>query len=185
MHASRESKTRILVLRGVDGAGGGADEIILRNAQCLDRGRFDMRLCFLRHAQDPDFTFEERCADLGLDYAEVLHSGPFDLTTRGRIKRIIQEFQPDIVHSHDYKASFHSRALAKSCGYRTLATSHGWTGSRFRERRIYYPADKLVLRKFDRVVAVSEDIRQQLIRFGRRRRKSRSRSERRRRESVR
>ena len=47
-----------------------------------------------------------------------------------------------------------------------MATAHGWTGHSPRERYLYYPADKRVLRRCDRVVAVSEEIRSELIRHG-------------------
>jgi glycosyltransferase involved in cell wall biosynthesis len=47
-----------------------------------------------------------------------------------------------------------------------VATSHGWTGNGFVERFIYYPGDRRVLRSFDRVIAVSDDIRDKLLRSG-------------------
>ena len=43
---------------------------------------------------------------------------------------------------------------------------HGWTGHSFRERWGYYPADKRILTRFPRAVAVSSEIRQELIRCG-------------------
>lgn len=157
---------RVLVLRGVDGAGGGADEIILRSAQSIDNNRIDMRLCFFRHIQDELFTFEKRSRELGLDYCEIRHRGRFDLSAFLKLRRIISDFRPDIVHSHDYKASFFSRVVTRKRHVRTVATSHGWTGSGFVEKNVYYPGDRRVLRSFDHVIAVSDDIRKTLIRGG-------------------
>ena len=47
-----------------------------------------------------------------------------------------------------------------------MATSHGWTGQSRRERWVYYPGDRRVLRRLPRVVAVSSDVRRDLIRAG-------------------
>jgi glycosyltransferase involved in cell wall biosynthesis len=47
-----------------------------------------------------------------------------------------------------------------------MATAHGWTGQSGRERRIYYPAHKRLLARFPGVVAVSTEIRDELVRLG-------------------
>ncbi|MGC4081722.1 MAG: glycosyltransferase [Vicinamibacterales bacterium] len=47
-----------------------------------------------------------------------------------------------------------------------MATVHGWTGHSSRERWFYYPADKKVLSWMPRLVAVSSDIRNELVRWG-------------------
>jgi glycosyltransferase involved in cell wall biosynthesis len=56
--------------------------------------------------------------------------------------------------------------LAHRTGVLRLATAHGWTGNAPRERCIYYPGDKLLLSRFPGVIAVSDQIRQTLIRWG-------------------
>jgi glycosyltransferase involved in cell wall biosynthesis len=47
-----------------------------------------------------------------------------------------------------------------------LATAHGWTGHSRRERLVYYPLDKQILRAFPMTIAVSGEIRADLIRHG-------------------
>jgi glycosyltransferase involved in cell wall biosynthesis len=47
-----------------------------------------------------------------------------------------------------------------------IATVHGWTGHSNRERYCYYPADKRVLARFPRLIAVSSDIARELIEHG-------------------
>ena len=156
---------RILVLRAVDGAGGGADSIILRTASTIDPAAFQMRLCFLRHRADQDFIFEDECRKLGLDYRQVLHRGPLDLQTLPRIRDQVHQFRPDIVHSHDYKANFYNLAVRRA-KFGRVSTSHGWTGHGFRERFIYYPVDKRILNRFDLRIAVSDQIRDELLQRG-------------------
>ncbi len=157
---------RVLVLRGVDGAGGGADKIILRTATQVCPDRIRMTLCFMRHRNDPDFDFDRRCASRGLDYQEILHQGPTDQSVLPQLRAIVRQVQPAVIHTHDYKASFFATRLVRRGRPIRMATAHGWTGDAWRERMLYYPGDKLLLRRFPAVIAVSDDIRQSLIRWG-------------------
>jgi glycosyltransferase involved in cell wall biosynthesis len=47
-----------------------------------------------------------------------------------------------------------------------LSTVHGWTGHTPRELRCYYPLDKWILSFFPKLIAVSTDIRHELVRYG-------------------
>ena len=70
------------------------------------------------------------------------------------------------MHAHEYKSDLLAWALARACGIRPLATAHGWTGHSARERLFYYPWDKRILARYPRVIAVSTDIRNELIAAG-------------------
>lgn len=157
---------RVFVLRGVDGSGGGADKIILRTAAHAAANELTVQLCFMRHRADTQFDLDRRAHDLGLNYAEVRHRGPFDRTVISQLQSQVESFAPDLIHSHDYKANFYATWLSRRTGIPRISTSHGWTGHGFRERWIYYPADKRILRHFDARIGVSTDICQQLIRRG-------------------
>ncbi|MDG2385395.1 MAG: glycosyltransferase [Pirellulaceae bacterium] len=158
---------RVLALRAVDGAGGGADKIMLRNAACVSADRVQMAVCFMHHVDDREYDLADRAAALRLRHYTETHHGPFDGTIFKKIRQITDAFQPDIIHSHDYKASFIATMINRR--YKNiirLATSHGWTGDKIRERHLLYPADKLVLRTFPGIVAVSNQIRDALINSG-------------------
>ncbi len=78
----------------------------------------------------------------------------------------MRERDIDIVHAHDYKTDVLAWLLGKTERVTPLATAHGWTGHSRRERALYYPLDKRVLARFPRVVAVSSDVRRELIGHG-------------------
>lgn len=157
---------RVLALRAVDGAGGGADKIILRNAASVAPDTVEMGVCFVHHVDDDEFDLADRAAKLDLPRYEVTHRGPLDREVLPKLQPVIEEFRPDIIHSHDYKASFFATCLARTHQIRRIATAHGWTGHKWRERRLLYPADKLMLRRFPAVIAVSGEIRNTLLRWG-------------------
>ncbi len=158
---------RVLALRAVDGAGGGADKIVLRNAASVSAEQVQMAVCFMHPMDDQDFDLADRAAAMGLRHYTENHQGPFDRKIFKKIGRITADFQPDIIHSHDYKASFIATIInRKFKNIIRLATSHGWTGDKFRERHLLYPADRLMLRNFPGIVAVSNQIRDTLIKSG-------------------
>ena len=72
----------------------------------------------------------------------------------------------DIVHAHDYKTDFLALALARAAGVIPLSTVHGWISDSWKERLIYSPADKQLLRWFPRVIAVSSVIAATLVKSG-------------------
>jgi glycosyltransferase involved in cell wall biosynthesis len=72
----------------------------------------------------------------------------------------------DIVHAHEYKTDVLALMLARFESVTPLSTVHGWTGHTTRERWIYYPLDKRLLARFPRLIAVSTDVRRELLRYG-------------------
>ena len=89
-----------------------------------------------------------------------------DRCTFPTLQRIVRERDIDIVHAHGYKPVFYARKLARTTGVVPVSTSHGWTGNHLRERLLYYPLDRLLIRQFPLAIAVSSDIRAKLIRWG-------------------
>src|SRR5262249_21272214 len=131
-----------------------------------DRRRFAITVCYLREVRDPAFDLDRRAAELGLDYAEVRQQGPFDLSVLKAARRLVRERGIELVHAHDYKTNLLALALARSEGVIALPPAPGWTGQTWRERLVYSPADKRLLGRFRAVIAVSSEIRAELIRRG-------------------
>src|SRR5204863_4642039 len=99
-------------------------------------------------------------------YLEVIERHSFDASIWSRLRRLVREKSIDIVHSHEYKTNLLAWLLAKFENVTALSTVHGWTGHSRREHWLYYPIDKRMLRFFPQLIAVSNDIRNDLIRHG-------------------
>ncbi len=67
----------------------------------------------------------------------------------------LPRLQADILLCHGYKADILGRLAARRVGIPVVAVSRGWTGENFKVR-IYEAVDRYLLRRMDRVVAVSE-----------------------------
>jgi glycosyltransferase involved in cell wall biosynthesis len=157
---------RILELRSVRGSGGGPEKTILLGAAGADTGRFHVTVCYIRDRRDTNFTLGERARALGVDYVEVEERHSVDPSILPKLTRLILERRIDLVHAHEYKTDLVALLLARRTGIVPLATAHGWTGQSARERRLYYPVDKRLLAMYPRVLAVSTDIKRELVRHG-------------------
>ncbi len=157
---------RILTIMRVTGPGGGAEEIVLRNASRVNPARFTMSICVIRNQVDEQFDFADRARALGIDVHEIHQRGLLDRSVGKELKRIVGELRPQIIHAHGYKPVYYTWRLAKQFNALPMATLHGWTGHTLRERLLYYPGERRLLRSFPKIVAVSEDLRDTYLRSG-------------------
>jgi len=164
-----ERPLRILELRSVRGTGGGPEKTIMTGTARTDATRYAITVCYLRDRRDTAFTLDRVARELGLDYVELLERHSFDPAVWPALRDLVRARRIDIVHAHDYKTDLLAWLLARTEGVTPMATAHGWSGTSLKERRLYYPADRLVLRAFPRVVAVSSVIAAELASAGVRR----------------
>ena len=157
---------RVLELRSVRGIGGGPEKTILLGAARSDPHKVAVTVCYLRDAQDGVFEIGARAREMGIDYVEVSERHSLDPAIWPALLRIVRERRIDIVHAHEYKTDLLALALARATGAVPLSTVHGWIYDTWRERQIYHPLDKRLLRWFPRVIAVCAEIRDILIQSG-------------------
>lgn len=131
-----------------------------------DPKRLRVTVCYIRDARDSIFSLDERARALGVDYVEVSERHSFDWRILPALRSLIRDRHIDIVHSHEYKTDLLAWLLARQTGVATLATAHGWTGHSSRERLLYYPMNKRLLSRFPLVLAVSSEIRNELVARG-------------------
>ena len=165
--ASREAgPIRVLELRSVRGTGGGPEKTILLGTALTNTDRFAVTVCYIRDARDGVFEIDAWSRSLGIPYIEVSERHSLDPSVVPALRRVVRDRQIDIVHAHEYKTDLLGLVLARLEGVIPLATAHGWTGHSWKERRIYYPADRWLLARYPHVVAVSEEIRRVLLGAG-------------------
>jgi glycosyltransferase involved in cell wall biosynthesis len=159
-------RIRVLELRSVRGTGGGPEKTILLGTALTDRTRFDVTVCYIRDRRDQVFAVDEWSRSVGIPYVEVHERHSLDPAVIPALRRLVRERRIDIVHAHEYKTDLLALVVARLEGVIPLSTAHGWTGHSTRERLLYYPVDRWLLARYPRVIAVSEEIRQVLIRAG-------------------
>jgi len=157
---------RVLELRSVRGTGGGPEKTILQGAARTNPDRYLITVCYIRDARDPVFSINRRASLLPIDYVEIVERHSFDRSIVPALRRLVRERRIDIVHAHDYKTDVLAWWLHRVERVIPMSTAHGWAGHTPRERLVYHPLDKLVLRSFPKVIAVADEIRDQLVRAG-------------------
>jgi glycosyltransferase involved in cell wall biosynthesis len=159
-------RVNVLELRSVRGTGGGPEKTIMLGAAQADPREFAVTVCYIRDARDRVFSLGERAAGLGLDYVEVFERHSLDPGIWPALRRLVRERAIHIVHAHEYKTDLLALLLARAERVVPVATVHGWTGHTVRERIVYYPADRRLLARYPRLIAVSGEIREQLVAAG-------------------
>jgi glycosyltransferase involved in cell wall biosynthesis len=157
---------RVLELRSVRGTGGGPEKTILLGTARTDPARYAITVCYIRDNRDPVFHVDRRAGDLPIDYVEIRERHSFDPGIWRPLRRLLRDRQIDIIHAHDYKTDLLALLLARVEPVIPLATAHGWAGHSRKEEWLYYPADRRILARFPRVIAVSADIRDALVKAG-------------------
>ena len=160
-----DGRIGILELRSVRGTGGGPEKTILFGAAKADP-RFRVIVCYIRDRRDETFHLDARAKSIGVEYVEVHERHSLDPGIMPQLVTIVRDYGIDLVHAHEYKTDLVALWLAKRTGIVPLATAHGWTGHSPRERYAYYPLDKFLLARYPRVIAVSTEIKDEMVRHG-------------------
>ena len=84
---------------------------------------------------------------------------------RSALAALFRDVVPDVVHSHGYHSDVVGGRVARRAGIATVSTAHGFTRGPWRNR-LYEHLDRIALRKFDAVAAVSRPLAEELLRSG-------------------
>lgn len=143
---------------------GGSEKVSLNFLQNVDRDKFDIEpIMFLRPWENDNF-FEEKIKRLKFES----HSIPVSNSAEGELfrvlrsllelKKIVGKRQYDLMHTHGYMADILGLAAARTSGIPIVSTCHGFIRGG-RKLALYNQLDLIALGFFDKVIAVSDSIR--------------------------
>jgi glycosyltransferase involved in cell wall biosynthesis len=137
----------------------GAESVLLGLASQVRDWGWRSAVCVL---ESPGAAaLRERAAAEGLAVT-VLPAGLYGAWTG--LRRLVAREGFDLVHSHGYKTNVIA-ALGIGAGVGRVATCHGWLSDSLK-LRVYEWLDRMLLRRFDHVVAVSPQVLEKLDRGG-------------------
>src|SRR5262249_24785294 len=121
---------------------------------------------YLHPPADPGFEQLRRKAEaLEAPLLSVPDRGPWDLGVVSRLLDICRREHVAIWHGHDYKSNVLGLLLRSFRPMRLVTTVHGWV-QQTRRTPLYYRIDRLCLPHYERVLCVSEDLRQLCLASG-------------------
>ncbi|MBY0528422.1 MAG: glycosyltransferase family 4 protein [Gemmataceae bacterium] len=110
-------------------------------------------------------AFLTRARAFGHRAIALQHDTPHFLRMARELSDRLQRLRPDVLCCHGYKSIIFGHRVGRALGIRLVAVSRGWTAESPRVR-LYEAIEKRVLRKFDRIVAVSSSQAAKVARAG-------------------
>lgn len=110
---------------------------------------------------------EHAARSAGLSTGRVVVPAGLDLRGFARIRKLVGEERPDVVHAHGYKAIVLVGYLARRSSVPCVATVHGYTSTGRITRVAFYEAlDRFMLRYMHSVAVVAASQESMLLRAG-------------------
>ncbi len=139
----------------------GAENALMNLSIALDRLGCESIVGVFQNAHRPNNEVADFARRQGLRVVEIPCRGRADWGTVRAIRNCIRECAIDLVHSHGYKSNLYGYAAVRPLGVPIVATCHNWT-RQSASLRLYETLDRLALRRFSRVVAVSATVAESL-----------------------
>lgn len=139
----------------------GAEAVVLSLVEGLRARGFDSELVSTGVPGTEGKPIELEARKRGLPVLhQTVRRGPAGVLDAVRLARTIRSRRTDIIHTHGYKATVLLGGLPMRLrGLPIVATVHGQIpGPPLSRQRLYSELERLVLRRVDRVVAVSRDM---------------------------
>ena len=156
--SGRDGSPVVLHSRVVTGTGGGPEKTIMNSPRFLTAHGYQAVCAYMHSPGCPGFAELRRRADaLQAPLDSVPDYGPWDLGVVRRMLAICRREQVAIWHAHDYKSNALGLLLRRFWPMRLVTTVHGWV-VRTRRTPVYYWIDRRCLRRYERVICVSEDL---------------------------
>lgn len=160
-------KINVMQCRSTYTTGGGPDKTALLIAEKANPEKFRIILMYMRGADDKEFQIGRWARERGLTIHEVLEHGKLSVANLKEIHQLIRQYQIDILHTRDYKTAIVGYLLSFfNPKLKLLFTSHLWQDLDSLKMKLYTWLNLFALRKYHKVIAVSEDLRDFMIQRG-------------------
>jgi glycosyltransferase involved in cell wall biosynthesis len=157
---------RVKVLQLISSGGYyGAENMLLNLCASQENAGCQNSLLLFYNVHTPNIEFYERARRHGISVRMVHCNGRADWRAVRQIEEFIQEDAIDVVHAHGYKADLYGFLAAWRADKPVVATCHNWVGGTT-ALGIYNRLDRLALKRFDALAAVSDEVAQRLIDSG-------------------
>ncbi|OGS23636.1 MAG: hypothetical protein A2314_07750 [Elusimicrobia bacterium RIFOXYB2_FULL_50_12] len=137
--------------------------VLTLSAHLLQRG-VDVQIANLCDGRSGSRVILRSAERAGIGVHEITCLGRADITAVRSLADFVRKGNFSIIHSHGYKPDIYAYA-ASGKGIARIATCHNWPG-RGAKMSFYRWLDKMALRYFDRVAAVSGGVKNEAERSG-------------------
>jgi glycosyltransferase involved in cell wall biosynthesis len=143
----------------------GAEAVILNMSRTLNEGSHSSILGVFSNSANPNLQLHEVATAQGIESHLISCTGQIDRTVPSSIRELAARANADVVHAHGYKADIYCYFALRGSGVPFVSTCHTWYDNDLTVS-LYGAADRFILRNYAAIVAVSEDVRQRLLKAG-------------------
>jgi glycosyltransferase involved in cell wall biosynthesis len=143
----------------------GAENMLLNLCASQQKAGCENSLMLFYNVHAPNVEFYERARRRGLSVRMVHCQGRADWRAVRQIEECIQEDGIELLHTHGYKADLYGYVAARRSGKPIVATCHNWVGGTA-ALGIYNHLDRMALKRFQGLAAVSDSVAQRLLDSG-------------------
>jgi glycosyltransferase involved in cell wall biosynthesis len=143
----------------------GAEAVILNMSRTLNEGSHSSILGVFSNSANPNLQLHETATAQGIESHLISCVGQIDRTVPSSIRELAHRTNADVVHAHGYKADIYSFFALRGSNVPPVSTCHTWYDNDLTVS-LYGKADRFILRSYAAVVAVSEEVKQRLLKAG-------------------
>ena len=161
--SSRIRPPVVLETRVVKGSGGGPDKTILNSPRFLLDFGYRTLCAYMHPPGDPGFEqLRLKAQRWDAPLLSIPDRGFWDWKVLLHLLNICRRERVAIWHGHDYKTNLLGLLLCRFWPMRLVTTVHGWVHHTNRTP-LYYAIDRWCLPRCERVLCVSDDLRQRCL----------------------
>jgi glycosyltransferase involved in cell wall biosynthesis len=143
----------------------GAEAVILNLSRTLNEQGHTSLLGIFSNSSNPNLQLHERALQEGIESHLISCRGQIDRTVPASIRALAASTGANLIHAHGYKADVYVYLAMRGSTMPLVSTCHTWYDDN-RLVWLYGVIDRRVLRRYQAVVAVSDDVRQRLLGSG-------------------
>ena len=140
----------------------GAENMVVTLSKALLANECVSIVCAFKNSRNPHMEILDRAERDGLSTEAVPCSGRLDLKAIRHLRRLVYKHGIDVVHAHGFKAQFYAAVVAGTSQLALAATYHSKLPDRGWRLRCYHALNRALLFRFNKVIAVSEEIEKSL-----------------------
>ena len=140
----------------------GAEAVLLTLSTTLNQTSHKSTLAIFNNLSNPNLEVHEKALLLGMESNLIPCSGQVDYKVISELRKLVQITGADVVHAHGYKADIYVYLALRGSSTPIVSTCHNWIKHSWLVSA-YGAVDRLALRNYSAVVAVSEDVKRILL----------------------
>ncbi len=140
----------------------GAENVLVELARELRQSAFSPIVGVFENITNLHLEVKDAAISRNLPVVTFPCKAKVDVKTIFMLRKYLKKQRIDIIHSHGYKSNLYGLVASVACRPARVTTCHNWLGND-PKMKLYAWLDKFFLNRFDKVIAVSDTVKQEIL----------------------